>query len=75
TISKIKHFLSPTDLENVIHALISSRLDYCNSLYHGISQATASRIQLIQKRCCPVVNKIQETRHHPYPCIPILAPC
>ncbi|KAF7645688.1 hypothetical protein LDENG_00200040, partial [Lucifuga dentata] len=48
TISKIRHFLSPSDLERVIHALISSRLDYCNSLYHGISQVAISHLQLIQ---------------------------
>lgn len=31
--------LSPADSEKVIHAFISSRLDDCNSLYFGTSQA------------------------------------
>ena len=36
TIVKLKSFLSFKDLEMVIHALLSSQIDYCNSLYYGI---------------------------------------
>ncbi len=35
-IAKIKYFLSFKDLETVIR---STRLDYCNSLYLGITQS------------------------------------
>ncbi len=42
SVAKVKHFLSSKDLEIVIHALISSRLDYCNSLYIGLPQSTLS---------------------------------
>ena len=48
TLAKIKSFLSPKDLEKVIHAFISSRLDYCNSLYTGISHSSLSCLQLVQ---------------------------
>ena len=48
TIAKIKSFLSPKILEKVIHTFISSRLDYCNSLYTGISQSSLSRLQQVQ---------------------------
>ena len=49
TIAKIKSFLSPKDLEKVIHAFISSWLDYCNSLFTGIIHSSLSRLQLVQK--------------------------
>ncbi len=47
-IAKIKSFISFKDLETVIHAFISSRLDYCNSLYLGVAQSCLSRLQLVQ---------------------------
>ena len=37
-LTRIRSFLSSTDLEKVVHAFISSRLDYCNALYSGISK-------------------------------------
>ncbi len=39
--------LSFKDLE-IIHALISSRLDYYNDLYMGLSQYSLYRLQLVQ---------------------------
>uniref|UniRef100_A0A669CA98 Reverse transcriptase domain-containing protein n=1 Tax=Oreochromis niloticus TaxID=8128 RepID=A0A669CA98_ORENI len=47
-LSKVKPFLSKRDLESVIHAFITSRLDYCNSLLIGVGQGTLSRLQLVQ---------------------------
>ncbi len=47
-LSKIKPFLSVKTLEIAIHALITSRLDYCNSLYFGISKSSIARLQLVQ---------------------------
>ncbi len=47
-LSKIKSFLSLKTLEIAIHALITTRLDYCNSLYLGISKSSVARLQLVQ---------------------------
>ncbi len=35
-------------LEIAIHALITTRLDYCNSLYLCISKSSIARLQLVQ---------------------------
>ncbi len=32
----------------VIHAFITSRLDYCNSLYYGVNQSSMGRLQTVQ---------------------------
>ena len=62
-ISKIKSFLSPPDLEKVIHALISSRLDYCNSLYSGLCKKTLSRLQLIQNSAARLLTNTRKQEH------------
>ena len=36
------------DFEKVIDAFVTTRLDYCNSLYVGLNKATLSRLQLVQ---------------------------
>ena len=47
-VSKVKPFLLFHVLERVIHDFVSSWLDYSNSLYVGASQASLSRLQLVQ---------------------------
>ena len=44
-ISKLKAYLLRKQLEMVIHAFILSILDYCNSLYVGIDQASLKHLQ------------------------------
>lgn len=48
TVLQDKSLHSPTDLEKIIHAIVSSRLDYCNVLYFGLSRRNLQRLQLIQ---------------------------
>ncbi len=47
-LSKIIHFLYVTTLEMSVHAFITSCLDYCNSLYCGISKSQITHLQLVQ---------------------------
>uniref|UniRef100_A0A3Q3FRJ7 Reverse transcriptase domain-containing protein n=1 Tax=Labrus bergylta TaxID=56723 RepID=A0A3Q3FRJ7_9LABR len=69
TISKIKTILTQRDLEKIIHALIFSRLDYCNSLFSGITNKSLSRLQLVQNAAARLLTGCNR-RHH---ITPILA--
>ncbi len=44
-LSKMKSILLNKDLETVLHAFISTRLDYCNALYLGISESLVACLQ------------------------------
>ena len=45
---KIRSQLSSPNLEKVIRAFISSRLDYYNALYSAISRSNIQRLKLIE---------------------------
>ncbi len=47
-LSKIKSLLSVKQFEQIIHLFVISHLDYCNSLYYGISQSSIMRLQMVQ---------------------------
>ncbi len=62
-LSKVKPFLSRKNLETAIHAFISSRLDYCNSLYFSISQSSISRLQLVQNAAARLLEGKRKYDH------------
>lgn len=41
-------FLSRRNFETVLHAFITTHLDYCNSLYYGVNSSSIGRLQLVQ---------------------------
>lgn len=63
TIAKLKLFLSHKDLETVIHAFITSRLDYCNSLYMGLTHSTLSRLQMVQNAAARLLTGTKKRQH------------
>ena len=63
TIAKIKSFLSSADLEKLIHAFITSRLDYCNGLYTCLSQKSISRLQLVQNAAARLLTNTKKRDH------------
>uniref|UniRef100_A0A3Q3PY07 Reverse transcriptase domain-containing protein n=1 Tax=Monopterus albus TaxID=43700 RepID=A0A3Q3PY07_MONAL len=62
-LAKVKHFLSFSDFEKAIHAFISTKLDYYNALYTGISQALLSRLQLVQNAAARLLTNMRRHEH------------
>ena len=50
-IGKIRNLLSYNACSAIIHALISCRLDYCNSLLYNVPTHKTDRLQRLQNQC------------------------
>lgn len=46
-----------------MHSFITSRLDYCNSLYIGVSQTCVSRLQLVQNAAARLLKRKRKRSH------------
>ncbi len=62
-LTKLKSILSRSDLDKVIHAFITSRLDYYNALYSGISKRNIQRLQLIQNAAARFLTGTKRSDH------------
>ncbi len=62
-LSKVKPFLSFNLFEQIVHAFISSRLDYCNALYSGVSHKALSRLQLVQNAAARLLTGAKKREH------------
>ena len=62
-ISKIRHILSQNDAEKLVHAFVTSRLDYCNSLLSGCSNKSIKTLQLIQNAAARVLTGTRKRDH------------
>ena len=44
-ISRIRKFLSPGETKSLVHAFVTSRVDYCNSLFYGLPASQLNKVQ------------------------------
>ena len=56
SISKIGKYLTQDSAQILIHAFISSKLDYCNSLLYGIPKYLVCRLQRVQNTAARIVT-------------------
>ena len=63
TLCRIRHLLPLSAATELANSLVSSKLDYCNSLYNGISQANLNKIQRIQNTLACVVTNTSKFEH------------
>ena len=62
-LAKVKPYLPRQQLEIAIHAFISTRLDYCNSLYTGLDQSSLRRLQLVQNAAARLLTSTRRREH------------
>ena len=59
----IRRFLSVDTSVVITNALVSSRLDYCNSLFHSLSSRNATRLQYVQNALAQFVTGASKYTH------------
>ncbi|XP_069393581.1 uncharacterized protein, partial [Paralichthys olivaceus] len=62
-ITKIRNILSKQDAEKLVHAFVTSRLDYCNSLLAGLPASAAKPLQRIQNAAACLVYNLPKLSH------------
>ena len=55
--------LSAADAETLIHAFISTRLDYCNSFFWDLPNSTTRSLQLVQNAAARLLTKTRKFDH------------
>ncbi|TWW59874.1 hypothetical protein D4764_06G0014040 [Takifugu flavidus] len=62
-ITKIRKLLTRHDAEKLVHAFVTSRLDYCNSLLSGCPNNSLRSLQVIQNAAATVLTGIDKRDH------------
>jgi hypothetical protein len=60
-IGRIRAFLDQKSTEKLVHAYVTTKLDYCNSILVGLPTAYIKRLQQLQNTAARLVTR---TRHH-----------
>ena len=62
-ISAIRKFIPRSACESLIHALVSSRLDYANALFSGLPNYEIERLQRVQNMAARVILNLRKYEH------------
>ena len=63
SIAQVKKYLTPYATESLIHAFITSKLDYCNGLMYGIPKNQLVRLQRVQNAAARLVKSVPKFEH------------
>ena len=63
-IGRIRNLLTFDATAQLIHALITSRLDFCNSILYNLPNKQIERLQRIQNHITPVLRELHWLRIH-----------
>ena len=55
--AQLHPYLDRDNLASVVHALVTSKLDYCNALYMGLPLKTVRKLQLVQNTAARLITR------------------
>ncbi len=55
--------LSVSDAEKLVHAFMTSRLDYCNALLGGCPASSINKLQIVQNAAARVLTRSRKYEH------------
>ena len=62
-IARIRNCLSQDDAETLVHAFISSKLDFCNALLYGLPKSVIDKLQYVQNCAARLVTRTRSSEH------------
>ncbi len=62
-IAKLRNMLSVSDAEKLVHAFMTSRLDYCNALLGGCPVSSINKLQIVQNSAARVLTRSRKYDH------------
>ena len=62
-LSKIRKYLTRESSEIAVHAFITSKLDYCNSLLYGCRKTQLKKLQYVQHTAARIVTQTRKFDH------------
>ncbi len=62
-IAKLRNMVSVSDAEKLVHAFMTSRLDYCNALLSGCPVSSINKLQIVQNAAAKVLTRSRKYDH------------
>ncbi len=62
-IARIRCFVSSQDLEKLVHAFITCRVEYCNGLLTDLPKKSIRQLQLIQNATTRILTRTRKYEH------------